>query len=111
MIDHIRVLHSCLDHTNAFDITVYAITCIAFWCCCRLGELLINTTYDSKAHVSHSTAITCGTSSNGTKFINLDIPFTKIKADGNHINISDSTCAISPILAFEHTWMQTPMYL
>src|SRR5882724_9101041 len=102
MIDHIRALHHCLDHTNTFNITVYAIACIAFCRCCRLGELLLDTTYDSKAHVSHSTAITCGTSSNSTKFINFDIPCTKTKADSNRINISDSTCVTSPILAFEH---------
>ena len=34
-IDHIRALHRHLDLTNSFDIAVFAIACIAFWCCCR----------------------------------------------------------------------------
>jgi len=34
-IDHIRALHHHLDLTNSFDIAVFAIACIAFWCCCR----------------------------------------------------------------------------
>jgi len=41
-IDHIWALHSHLDHTDAFDIT--------FWCCYRLGELLIDAPFDPKAH-------------------------------------------------------------
>jgi len=27
---------------NAFNITVFALVCVAFWCCCRLGELLVD---------------------------------------------------------------------
>src|SRR5882724_6117344 len=30
-IEHIRTLHCCLDHTNAFDIAVFAVACVAFW--------------------------------------------------------------------------------
>src|SRR5882724_10191911 len=34
-IEHICSLHRNLDLTNSFDIAMFAITCIAFWCCCR----------------------------------------------------------------------------
>ena len=90
-IDHLRALHCHLDHSNAFDITVFVIACIAFWCCCRLGELIIDAPFDPKAHVARSTTITRGTASNGSRYINFDVPRTKTKADSDHINISDST--------------------
>src|SRR5882724_2180541 len=68
-IDHLWALHHHLDHTNAFDIVVLAIICIAFWCCCSLGELIIDTPFNPKAHVSQSTTITCSAASNGSKYI------------------------------------------
>src|SRR5882724_3798357 len=34
-IQHLHSLHCHLDLSNSFDITVIAIACIAFWCCCR----------------------------------------------------------------------------
>ena len=35
-IENIRVLRQNLDLTNAFDITIFVVACIMFWCCCRL---------------------------------------------------------------------------
>src|SRR5882724_12048258 len=89
-IDNLWALHRRLDHTDAF------------WHCCRLGELIIDTKFDPKAHISHSVKITCGITSNGTKYINFDIPHTKTKADGDRINVSDSTCKCSATQAFEN---------
>jgi len=102
MIKHLCALHRHLDHTDAFDIMVFAIACVAFWCCCRLGELLIDTPFDPKAHISQSTDIRWGISSNGSRYVNFDVPQTKTKADGDTINISDSTCECSATVAFEH---------
>jgi len=39
-IGHLRALHRCLDLTNSFDIAVFAVACIAFWCCCRCVSFL-----------------------------------------------------------------------
>ncbi|KDR79126.1 hypothetical protein GALMADRAFT_243004 [Galerina marginata CBS 339.88] len=58
-IEHLYALGSGLDFTNAFDAAVWAIACIAFWCCCRLGELL------SFGEV------------NGTEYASCRIPWTK----------------------------------
>jgi len=101
-IDHIRALHRRLDHTDAFDIAIFAIACVAFWCCCRLGELIVDSSFDPKAHVSRSTTITRGTASNGLKYIHFEVPRTKTKPEGDCINISDSTCDCSATRAFEH---------
>jgi len=101
-IEHIQALHRHLDHTNTFNIAVFTIACVAFWCCCRLGELIIDTPFDPKAHVSQSTKIMQGTMSNELKYIHFDVPHTKMKADNDHINILDSTCDCSATRAFEH---------
>jgi len=34
-IEHLRSLHCNLNLSDSFDIAVFAIVCIAFWCCCR----------------------------------------------------------------------------
>jgi len=39
-IEHIHALRQNLDLTNAFDIAIIAVACIAFWCCCRCSSCL-----------------------------------------------------------------------
>jgi len=46
--------------------------------------------------------ITQGITSNGLKFISFGVPHTKTKAEGDTINMSDSTCECSAINALEH---------
>src|SRR5882724_10606842 len=65
MIEHLCCLHWHLDLMNSFDISVFAITCIVFWCCCRLCELLIDSSFDPTAHVSCSAPVKCGIAANG----------------------------------------------
>lgn len=40
-IEHLYALRQGLDTTNSFDAAVWAVACVAFWSCCRLGELII----------------------------------------------------------------------
>jgi len=37
-IQHLRALRRHLDLSNSFDIAVFAIACITFWCCCRYSR-------------------------------------------------------------------------
>ena len=104
-IDHLKVLHRHLDLMDTFNIAIFALACVAFWCCCHLRELLIDTKFNPVAHATCSTEITKGTTTNGTKFINLTIPHTKTEANGARIYMSDSTCEYSAISAFEHHLM------
>ena len=55
-IKHLHALPNGLDLTNSFDAAIWAIACIAFWCCCHLGELVIPSvnTFDSIKHADHS---------------------------------------------------------
>jgi len=76
-IDYMKALCCHLDLTNTFDIAVFMLVCIAFWSCCRLRELLIDSKFDPLAHVARSTDLTRGIAANGTKFVNFTIPCTK----------------------------------
>ena len=55
-IEHLYALWNGLNLTNSFDAMVWAIACIAFWCCCCLGELVIpsTNTFDPLKHANHS---------------------------------------------------------
>ena len=101
-IDHIIALHCSLDLTDAFDIVVFTLACIAFWSCCWLGELLMDLKSDPQAHVTCSTDITRGITANGMKFINFIIPCTKTNANGAKINMSNSTCDCSLTATFKY---------
>ena len=90
-IEHLRSLQCGLDLSNSFDIAVFAVACVAFWCCCRLGELIIDSHFDPSCHVSHSTDFMHGIAANGLKYINFHVPCTKTKEGGEDINITDST--------------------
>jgi len=34
-IEHLHSLRHNLDLSNSFDIAIFALACVAFWCCCR----------------------------------------------------------------------------
>lgn len=55
-IDALCILFDNLDLTLPFDAAVSAVALIAFWCCCRLGELVIPSinVFDPSKHVSRS---------------------------------------------------------
>ncbi|KAG1804573.1 hypothetical protein EV424DRAFT_1474442 [Suillus variegatus] len=55
-IDALCILFDNLDLTLPFDAAVCAVALIAFWCCCRLGELVIPSIniFDPSKHVSRS---------------------------------------------------------
>jgi hypothetical protein len=51
-MEHMRALQHSLNLSDSFDIAVFALACMAFWGCCRLGELLIDKDFDPTMHVS-----------------------------------------------------------
>ena len=40
-LEHLDMFRKHLDLSNSFDMMVYAVACVVFWACCRLGELLV----------------------------------------------------------------------
>ena len=95
-------LHHHLDLTNSFDIAVFAVACVMFWCCCRLCELLIDTTFDPASHVSQSTLIKHGVAANSSAFTSFHLPCTKTKEDGDDVRMTDTHCDCSLSFAFNH---------
>ncbi|KAG2101582.1 uncharacterized protein F5147DRAFT_762653 [Suillus discolor] len=55
-LDTLVQLGQGLNLSNSFDVAIFAIACVSFWSCCRLGELLIPSpnTFDAIKHVSRS---------------------------------------------------------
>ena len=101
-IEHLRSLWCGLDLSNSFDIVVFAVACVAFWCFCRLGELIIDLCFDPSSHFSHSTDFMHGIAAIGIKYINFHVPHTKMKEGGEDFNIMDSTCLCSAMSTLEH---------
>ncbi|CAA7271031.1 unnamed protein product [Cyclocybe aegerita] len=105
-IEHLYALRKGLDLTNTFDIAVWAIACIAFWSCCRLGELTIPSSnlFDPIKHAARSAPTSFRTTAMGTEFATCHIPWTKTTMrEGADISITaradDPSC---PVAAFKH---------
>ncbi|KAG1857315.1 DNA breaking-rejoining enzyme [Suillus subalutaceus] len=98
-----KVVPDSLDLSNAFDASVFAVACTAFWSCCRLGELILVSTssFDPACHVSRSSSFTRCSPSDGVKYSVLQIPWTKTShiegADVIISNLDDITNAFTAI--------------
>ena len=103
-VEHMYALRSGLDLTNSFDAAVWAIACVAFWSCCRLGELVVpsRNTFDSVKHVARSAPLSFS-SINETRFATLHIPWTKTTlVEGADISITARKDPSCPVSALEH---------
>ncbi|RXW12851.1 hypothetical protein EST38_g13003 [Candolleomyces aberdarensis] len=95
-IEHMQTLHSGLNHSDPFDIAVWATAAVAFWSCCHLGELVIPSAsgFDQNKHVTHNAKLTFGFTnsskdSQGTEFATLPIPWSKTTGnEGASISIT-----------------------
>lgn len=77
-LEHMHALTAGLDLSNSFDTAVWAVACVAFWSCCRLGELLIpsHDTFDPLKHASGITPISIRVDTT-TSSASFHIPWTK----------------------------------
>jgi hypothetical protein len=104
-IEHLYALRNGLDLSNAFDAAVWSIACIAFWCCCRLGGLVIPSTnlFDPIKHVARSTSLAFHTLPNSTEYGTCQIPWTKTTLrEGATISITARDDPSCPIKALKH---------
>ncbi|EIM85176.1 DNA breaking-rejoining enzyme [Stereum hirsutum FP-91666 SS1] len=103
--EHLQALLVRLDFSNTKDCAVWAAASVAFWSCCRLGELLIPSrgTFDSHKHASRSADLHRGETRDGDPFFTLHIPFSKTTGNaGADIAIVHSSDATSPFTALEY---------
>ncbi|KAG2107940.1 DNA breaking-rejoining enzyme [Suillus discolor] len=102
-LEHMHALFCHLDLSNTFDVSVFAVASTAFWSCCRLGELIIDSAllFNPSRHVSRSAPLRRGTSSTGVSFIVITIPWTKTThGDGANLvasRIDDHSNSISAL--------------
>jgi len=95
-LEALCILHDHLDLSNSFDLAIWALTSIAFWCCYwsvrllfpfssshlpfSLGELLIPdaNSFTPFKHVSHNVLpLSCCSLNNGTQYSSFHIPWSK----------------------------------
>ncbi|KAG1719864.1 DNA breaking-rejoining enzyme, partial [Suillus paluster] len=106
-IDALCILFDHLDLTIAFNVAVCTVALVSFWCCCRLGELLIASpnVFDPLKHVSRSIVpIPSITLSNHaqTRASTLHIPWSKTtKEQGADISIMARDHRTCPLTALE----------
>ncbi|KAG1874044.1 hypothetical protein C8R48DRAFT_745952 [Suillus tomentosus] len=78
-IEHMHTLFCNLDLLNSFDSAVYCMASIAFWCCCRLGELVVPLVnmFDPSRHIVRSSNVSHNMAANGVMFSVFHIPWMK----------------------------------
>lgn len=104
-IAHMHALFKGLDLTNSFDAAVWAVAAVAFWCCCRLGELVIPAAskFDPAYHVSRGAHVQFRSTPNGKEHASFQVPWTKTTGfNGAKIIGVDNGNIISPTLALRH---------
>jgi len=110
-LEHLDALRRHLDLTNSFDATVYAVACVAFWACCRLGELLVTSrgAFNLQRDISRGCLKTRGVAKFGRRFTMLHLPKTKTKGQqGEDIYLIDCPLLSNPVNAFEHHLASNP---
>ncbi|KAL1940108.1 hypothetical protein VTO73DRAFT_9443 [Trametes versicolor] len=101
-IEHLHALFGSLRLENSFDAAVFAVACVAFWGCRRLGELTIPSrgTFDPDKHVMAAAEVGVRTLPSGVKYAIFHIPWTKTtKHDGADIVLTQNSDPTDPVAA------------
>ncbi|GBE79381.1 hypothetical protein SCP_0205790 [Sparassis crispa] len=104
-IEHLYALRAHLDLSNSFDAAVYATACVAFWCCRRLGELVIPSvgTFDPIKHAIKSSTVRFCMAPGGAAYASFHIPWTKTtKQLGADIIATELGDPSSAVVALRH---------
>ncbi|KAG2348375.1 hypothetical protein BDR05DRAFT_973495 [Suillus weaverae] len=109
-IEHMHALFQNLNLSNSFDSAVYCMASIAFWCCCRLGELIVPSIsmFDPTHHISRS-AHTMHNDSADIVAMKIDDPTDPFTALIHHLSANSSVPPHAPFFAFETSDGWSPM--
>ncbi|KAI0315142.1 DNA breaking-rejoining enzyme [Amylostereum chailletii] len=103
--EHILALHDPLDLSNSRDAAVWAIASVAFWGCCRLGELVIPSvkSFNAERHVKRGPQSQIKFKhavGDQLSYATFRIPWSKTKKrEGDTIRLTDIPDVTSPVEA------------
>jgi hypothetical protein len=104
-IEALSFLAESLDSASPFDCAVGAVAMVAFWSCCRLGELIVPSPglFDPLKHVSRSVLpLSIFTLQNNTRAASFSIPWTKTtKERSADISVTARPHCTCPLSALE----------
>ncbi|KAJ7066826.1 hypothetical protein B0H15DRAFT_794267 [Mycena belliarum] len=116
-IEHMYALYATLDLTNCKDAAVWAVACISFWGCCRLGELIPSnkSVFHPSHHPTRGAEVHYETEHDGKSIsTGFHIPWTKVtKEEGADICVSEPEPALSTQYAMRqhlHANRNVPAY-
>ncbi|KIK78242.1 hypothetical protein PAXRUDRAFT_16977 [Paxillus rubicundulus Ve08.2h10] len=104
-LEALIILGKGLDSSSYLDLAIWATACVAFWSCCRLGELLIPSSnlFSPQKHVSCSILPLSNcflTNEDLTHFCSFHIPWTKtMKELGADISVTSRPHITCPFIA------------
>ncbi|KAI0083539.1 DNA breaking-rejoining enzyme [Irpex rosettiformis] len=104
-VGHLDCLRAHLDLTDSFDIAVFAVATIAFWCCRRLGELIIPAPhhFNPERHIARNQLPQLHTSASGTTYYTLHLPWSKTTlTNGLVVPVTHLQEPSSPVTALTH---------
>lgn len=104
-IEHMHKLRVGLNLRNSFDSAVWAVATVAFWSCCRLGELTVPSInkFDASRHVSQNCHVTFKTLPGGQKSAFFHILWSKSTHEqGADIVITANNDVSDPYKALYH---------
>ncbi|KAG0707158.1 DNA breaking-rejoining enzyme [Suillus ampliporus] len=97
-LDHMHALFKGLDLLNTFDAAVFAVACVAFWSCCRLGKLVIDSenSFNPARHTTHGEGVDIIAS----KLNNIINPISALK---HHLSVNINIPPTTPFFAYKNT--------
>ncbi|KAL1942665.1 hypothetical protein VTO73DRAFT_4905 [Trametes versicolor] len=101
-LEHVHALFTGLRLDDTFDAAVFAVACVAFWGCRRLGELTIPSRggFDRRKHIIAAEEVRVRTLPSGVKYAVFHIPWTKTtKSDGADIILTQNSDPTDPVTA------------
>ncbi|KAI0054979.1 hypothetical protein BV25DRAFT_1816260 [Artomyces pyxidatus] len=104
-IAHIEALFKGLDLTNSRDSAVWAVASIAFWGCCHLGELIVQSEgdFNPRRNVTRGVDIHFREAEGAVSFASFHLLFTKTTREaGADLSLTHIAHATSPVHALRH---------
>ena len=101
-IHHLHILRHHLTLSDTFDVAIWAVAMVAFWCQCKQNELCNDTSFALTRHAIKTARRKHGFASNSVEYRGFFAPSMKTKTKGDWICWTDSGCECSALAAFHN---------